>query len=400
MSHAAAGDARVLLLLFTLLPGMRRPEEAPLGAAEWRRIGGRLRDAGINRQAELLAAGPAFWERCGLEPEDETRLRCLLERAPALDAELKRLEGRGISALTRADAGYPARLRRRLGGMAPPVLFGAGRWDLLTRAGLAVVGSRGVDDDGAAFTREVARRCAADGLMVVTGGAKGVDRIAMAAALEAGGAVLGVMPGDLERAAGKSDVRPWLGDEELLLLSPFHPQVGFTVGNAMSRNKLIYALAEYGLVVASAHGQGGTWEGAREVQRHGWVPLFVRNGAGVPDGNRELLRPAARPFPALEALGPEPLPAWLARHATATAAPVAGDLFPQIWPHLAAVLSAPRGVIELAEQFHLQPEQAQAWLHRAEAEGKVERVSGPVPRFCLRAAANQQRQDEPASAEG
>src|ERR1041385_5635831 len=100
-----------------------------------------------------------------------------------------------------------------------------------------------------------------------------------------------------------------------LLICPYHPQHHFTVASAMNRNKVIYALADYGLVGASAHGQGGTWAGAREAQRHGWVPLFVRDYPAMPDGNRELLRPGALPFPPLDGIGDEPLPAWLARRA-------------------------------------------------------------------------------------
>src|SRR5207249_2134010 len=106
------------------------------------------------------------------------------------------------------------------------------------------------------------------------------------------------------------------------------------------------------------------------VLRHGWVPLFVRAGASVPDGNRELLRPAARPFPALAELGDEPLPAWLARHSGAIADwgavsspqpnpkskirnPKSEDLFLVVWPRLAGILQSPRAADQIAAAFHL-----------------------------------------------
>jgi DNA processing protein len=368
--HAAELQARALLLLFCLLPGWRGEKpEPPLGYREWSELGPRLRAAGIASYEDLLTAGPEFWAASGLEPETLARLRRLLERGPALEVELARLQGLGIRTVTRGSPLYPARLLERLGAKAPPLLFGAGNWALLCRAGLAISGSRVVDTGGEAFSRAVAARCARDGLLVVTGGARGVDRMAMDAALSAGGAVVGVMPGDLERTLKGADVRGWLEEESLLLLSPYHPRVGFTAGNAMARNKLIYSLADYGLVVSTAHGQGGTWAGARELLRHGWVPLFVRDDPAAPEGNRELLRPAARPFPTLEALGEEPLPVWLERHAARTA-PTA-DLFSLVWPSLAAFLTAPRAVAEVAAEFRLHPEQAEAWLARAEAEGQV-----------------------------
>ncbi|MBN1865535.1 MAG: hypothetical protein JW808_11600 [Victivallales bacterium] len=70
------------------------------------------------------------------------------------------------------------------------------------------------------------------------------------------------------------------------------------IGNAMGRNKLIYALAEYGLVVSSDYQKGGTWEGAKEeLKRENGRPVFVRNEANVPRGNQELLKMGAMAFP-------------------------------------------------------------------------------------------------------
>jgi DNA processing protein len=62
----------------------------------------------------------------------------------------------------------------------------------------------------------------------------------------------------------------------------------------MGRNKLIYALSSAAVVVSSAVDTGGTWAGAIENLRAGWVPLFVRDGQDVPDGNRELIKRGGR----------------------------------------------------------------------------------------------------------
>jgi DNA processing protein len=386
-------SARALILLCGGLGPVTRGTPAPLSAAEWQRIGIRLREAGLSHPGELLAVGPDFWGATGLTEEEVTRLQGLLAGECRLEAELERLRELGIRTVTSLDLAYPARLRERLRGLAPRVLFGAGEWQLLERPALAMAGSREVDEQGAAFTAAVARRCAREGLAVVTGGARGVDQIALLAALEAGGSVIGVLAGDLERRLREAEVRRWLEEGSLLLLSPFHPGIGFTVINAMMRNKAVYALADYGLVVSSAAGQGGTWAGAREVLRHGWVPLFVRDGASVPEGNRELLRPAARPFPPLESLSDETLRAWLERQVTPSASAqqppeqTAGvleeghDLFPLAWPHLAEFLRVTRSLQEIAEWFHLHPQQVRFWLERAGAEGKVATVRKKPPLF-------------------
>ncbi|MBM4164800.1 MAG: hypothetical protein FJ222_10240 [Lentisphaerae bacterium] len=58
------------------------------------------------------------------------------------------------------------------------MLFGAGDPALLQGGGLAIVGSRDVDDAGQAFAGDVARWCARGGMPVISGGARGVDQIA------------------------------------------------------------------------------------------------------------------------------------------------------------------------------------------------------------------------------
>jgi predicted Rossmann fold nucleotide-binding protein DprA/Smf involved in DNA uptake len=65
----------------------------------------------------------------------------------------------------------------------------------------------------------------------------------------------------------------------------------------MQRNKYIYALADFGLVVSSGFNEGGTWSGAIEqLEKLRFTPVFVRAGDGVPEGNRQLLRRDALPF--------------------------------------------------------------------------------------------------------
>jgi predicted Rossmann fold nucleotide-binding protein DprA/Smf involved in DNA uptake len=149
---------------------------------------------------------------------------------------------------------------------------------------------------GDAFATDIGRRCAAAGLAVFSGAARGVDRLAMAAALERGGTAVGILADSLERALREADIRRPILSGDLALATPFHPAAGFSVGNAMARNKLIYCLADAAVVVATAVENGGTWAGAIENLRAGWVPLFVRAGSGVPTGNRALIERGAMPL--------------------------------------------------------------------------------------------------------
>jgi predicted Rossmann fold nucleotide-binding protein DprA/Smf involved in DNA uptake len=107
----------------------------------------------------------------------------------------------------------------------------------------------------------------------------------------------------------------------LALVTPYAPNAGFSVGAAMGRNKLIYALADYALVIASEGGQGGTWAGATEALKGGWLPVFVFDGLQVPEGNRQLLQKGALSFPDSLLAGPFALWQWLESQASGFAPP-------------------------------------------------------------------------------
>ena len=118
----------------------------------------------------------------------------------------------------------------------------------------------------------------------------------MAAAFEAGGSVVGVLPEGVERRIRESTTRQAIADGLVVVVSPYHPAAGFSAGAAMARNKLIYALSDAAVVISSASGSGGTWEGAVQALDHDWVPVLVRSDAGVPAGNVELIARGARPI--------------------------------------------------------------------------------------------------------
>ena len=171
---------------------------------------------------------------------------------------LEHLAASGIWCVTRLDDAYPARLRNTLKHQAPPVLFGAGEFEIFRKPSVAIVGSRNLDESGESFARSLGALCAGHSVAVVSGGARGTDRVAMQAALEAGGHAVGILADSLVRTIRQPDVREFVTDGRLVLLTPYRPDNGFSVGAAMGRNKIIYGAADYAVVVASDYQKGGT----------------------------------------------------------------------------------------------------------------------------------------------
>jgi predicted Rossmann fold nucleotide-binding protein DprA/Smf involved in DNA uptake len=284
-------DGQVVLALCSSLALPENGVVAPFTLSQWNSLEEELEKSLFKRPAGLQGrtADELARELPVLSAEAERIVR-LLDRAGRLAMELESLFGKGMWALTRLDEKYPAKFRDTLKHQAPSVLFGAGDLNLFARRAVAVVGSRNIDEAGAEFAKLVGRQATASKMAVVSGGARGTDRIAMDGALEANGVSLGVLADSLEATIRKSDVRDPVLDGRLLLVSPYAPTAGFSVGGAMGRNKLIYGLADFAVVVSSDHKTGGTWGGAIEALKAGWCPIFVREGNGVPKGNEELMK--------------------------------------------------------------------------------------------------------------
>nr|WP_298521795.1 DNA-processing protein DprA [uncultured Halomonas sp.] len=287
----------ILLLTAPLIAGRGNTSPDLLSPGEYKRLARHLR--GIQRQPADLVSPDADEIRRACQPViDESRLQRLLGRGFLLSQVIERWQARAIWVISRADAKYPRRLKSRLREDAPAVIYGCGDMSLLDSGGLAVVGSRHVDDSLIDYTMAVGRLTARAGRALVSGGAKGIDQAAMRGALEAGGKVCGVLANSLEKTTMNREHRNLLLDGQLVLISPYDPSAGFNVGNAMQRNKLIYALADASLVVSSDLNKGGTWAGAIEqLDKLKFVPVFVRSTGAPSVGLDGLRKKGALPWP-------------------------------------------------------------------------------------------------------
>jgi DNA processing protein len=410
----------ILLLTAPLIAGRSQTPCNLLSLGEYNRLARILRQEQI-QPADLLAPGAReLIERCS-QPLGLARVDALLNRGFLLSQAVERWSARSIWVISRADACYPKRLKARLKEDAPPLLYGCGDISLLDKGGLAVVGSRNVDEELVRYTENIGRLSAEANRNVVSGGAKGIDRAAMHGALLAGGDVAGVMADSLERAALARDNREPLMDGRLVLTSPYDPAAGFNVGHAMQRNKLIYALADAALVVTSDFEKGGTWAGAIEQLKHlHFVPVFVRNGKDAGKGNLALLSRGGRPWPnpqsgdelgvtladlsnssSLES-GAEAMPLFIREErdvhetthvgkpieaATETIEPIVTDaisspdceLLNTVREILRRALTERRTEEEVAALLAVTKPQAKAWLARLVEEGVLEKVTKPKP---------------------
>lgn len=279
----------ILLLTAPLIAGRSSPTSDLLTPGEYKRLARHLREI-QHQPADLVSPDATDLLRACQPVIDETRLQRLLGRGFLLSQAIERWQARAIWVVSRADAGYPRRLKGRLREDAPALLYGCGDIRLLESGGLAVVGSRHVDEALINYTVSIGKLAARAGRTLISGGAKGVDQAAMQGALEVGGRACGVLADSLEKMTLTREHRNLLLEGQLTLISPYDPNAGFNVGNAMRRNKLIYALSDASLVVSSDIDKGGTWAGAIEqLDKLKFVPVFVRS-TGSPSVGLDALR--------------------------------------------------------------------------------------------------------------
>lgn len=303
-SEVVHPDTQAVLLLCGGFATASESGVRPLSLHEYNSLALWLKQQG-RRPADLTRLQDDLLPALAPGLPDAGRLRTLLDRGVPMAAALERWQRLGLWVISRGEERYPRRLLQQLRNAAPALLYGAGDVTRLAEGGLAVVGSRDIDEEGLAFTRRVAGRCAADRVQVISGGARGVDQAAVSAALEAGGGAVAVVADRLDRTATGRDAKEPLRRGLLTLVSPYEPELGFTVGRAMGRNKHIYALADHALIVRFTVEAGGTWAGAVEHlgRLHSGltsVPVFVRVANNPEDGWHALQRRGALAFPEAE----------------------------------------------------------------------------------------------------
>lgn len=395
-------QTQAVLLLTAYLAKPTRDEPRPLAPMEWGRFARWLKEQGIAPEM-LLRDDPARL-LAGWMDRTATleRIHALLNRAGALGLAVEKWQRAGLWILIRADADYPSRLKKHLQADSPPVLFGCGNRRLLDRGGIAVVGSRHASPEDLAFTTRLGAEAALQGLSVISGGARGVDETAMLGALVREGTAVGILADSLLRAATSARFRPSLLNGNLALISPFNPEAGFEVGNAMARNKYIYCLADAAIVIAADREQGGTWHGAVENLKHGWTPLWVKPHPDPASGNAELTRRGGRELPAESCdlatlfvreatpvverslpLVAEPAPPALKLSETSTSAVDAmlDNLgFYQLFLRRLRMLTAkmPATDQELLTRLDIGKPQLRDWLKRAMEEGQVTKLGKPA----------------------
>lgn len=167
--------------------------------------------------------------------------------------------------LARVSENYPDRLKQKLGLESPGCLWYRGEVSLLHRPKIALVGSRELNPQNRDFAQMVGRQAARQGYVLVSGNARGADKAAQDACLDAGGCVISVVADALTDHPIQ---------ENVLYISEDDFDAPFSAQRALSRNRIIHSLGEMTFVAQCGYQMGGTWDGTVKNLRFGYSPVY------------------------------------------------------------------------------------------------------------------------------
>ena len=245
------------------------PERRPLTTAQLRTLAVRVSAmTPPEDDRELTAADLAA---LGYGSDMAERILHLLGDTQLLHRYLARAKQVDCVPVTRVSPGYPAHMRRRLGLDSPSVLWAKGDLSILQKPMISLVGSRDIHPANREFAEKAGQEAARQGYALVSGNARGADRIAQDACLSAGGQVISIVADELMKQAPR---------ENVLFLSEEGYDCPFTSLRALSRNRVIHALGEKTLVAQCTLDKGGTWSGTVRNLKENWSPVFCfRDGS-------------------------------------------------------------------------------------------------------------------------
>lgn len=170
--------------------------------------------------------------------------------------EYRWLIERGIRFISKEDKEYPDKLRPIYN--APFAMFVKGRLPSEEGKAIAIVGARECTSYGKEVTRFMAKSLAAEGVVILSGMARGIDTYAHKGALEADGVTCAVLGCGIDICYPKENINLYMEiQKEGAIISEYAPGIQPFAGNFPMRNRIISALSD-GILVIEAKEKSGS----------------------------------------------------------------------------------------------------------------------------------------------
>lgn len=263
----ATADIRERAAVLTLVKATQRREQG----GEWHLTAALIANAGS--ALRLL-------DRDWCTPQETVMAGDLVSRVEAGDLErhvdlINQYQDLGVQCITVLDDGYPANLRKIYN--KPPFLFVRGSLLEADRKAIAIVGTRKASEEGIQRARKLARELCARDVTVLSGLALGIDTVAHAETLGAGGRTIAVIGTGIDRMYPKENAA--LAEriaESGAVVSQFWPDAPPTRYSFPMRNVVMSGMSIGSVVIEASYTSGAKMQ-ARLALDHGKRLFLVRS---------------------------------------------------------------------------------------------------------------------------
>jgi len=197
----------------------------------------------------------------------------------------------GAILIARDDPRYPPRLR--FVDDAPPLISVLGQVELLSKRAVAIIGARNASVNGQRFAEQLSHDLGTNGLMVVSGLARGIDAAAHRGALASG--TLAALGGGVDIIYPRENTQIYETiKEQGVLVSELPPGTRPKARHFPQRNRIISGVSR-GVVVVEAAPRSGSLITARLALEQGREVFAVPGSAMDPRarGTNDLIRQGA-----------------------------------------------------------------------------------------------------------
>lgn len=152
---------------------------------------------------------------------------------------------------------YPQKLKEITN--PPKQLYLEGNVQLLNENSIAIIGSRNCSENGKQLTRKFAYELSKQGLIIISGMAKGIDTIAHEETINAKGKTIAVLGSGFNNIFPKENSKLYkkILENEGLIISEYAPEVQVQSKQFLERNRIVSGLS-IGVLVIEAGYRSGT----------------------------------------------------------------------------------------------------------------------------------------------
>ena len=208
-----------------------------------------------------------------------------------------------VKKLTIDNSAYPSRLRDIPSPPKELFYIGAEPEEWCKRPRVAIVGSRGISPYGRRVTEDFAYVLAKRGVTIVSGLALGVDAVAHAAALKAGGTHIAVLANGLDAIypASNTQLARDLLKEGGVIMSEYPEGTPSFKQNFVARNRIVAGLSD-AILITEATERSGTLHTAKFALEQGRDVMVVPGNITSPNsvGCNNLIKAGASPVCSIE----------------------------------------------------------------------------------------------------